>query len=124
MRKIAWFGLLLTVLCGGCMLMSRNNPTKEDNKELAALQQQYVLEYRQLHPEAATAGDSASTGGGYAVISDGRRDTLRSFFLRYRAYINHYERDKLNNKDQAAFDSLRGSIDSCLTILPEKNGER
>ena len=118
MRKIAGFCLVILAISTGCQLMSRNNPTKEDNKELEALFGQYYEDRMRLFPLEATAnGDNRFNNLLPIDFTDQYRDSLRAFYNKYLALVTHFERDKLNENDGVSFDIFKREMEISLEGL-------
>jgi uncharacterized protein (DUF885 family) len=118
MRKIACLCLSILIFNTGCQLMSRNNPTREANTELAALFNQYYEDRMRLFPLEATAnGDNRFNHLLPVDFTDTYRDTLRAFYNRYLAFITHFERETLNSNDGVSYDIFKREMEISLEGL-------
>jgi uncharacterized protein (DUF885 family) len=118
MRKIAWLCLLVLVMNTGCQLMSKNNPTREDNTELAALFNQYYEDRMRLFPLEATAnGDNRFNHLLPVDFTQVYRDTLHAFYDRYLVFINSFNRESLNSNDGISYDIFKREMEMSLEGL-------
>src|SRR4051794_16168391 len=87
---------------------NNTNRSKEDNKGLATLFNNYYEERLTLYPLEATAvGDKRYNNLLPVDISNSYRDTLRNFYNRYLTYLSKSDRESLNDKDKISFDVFK-----------------
>ena len=100
-----------------------NNNTKEgemktDNKDLAALFENYYNERMQLVPiESTQNGDTANNDKLFADFTDSYRDKYKEFFGRYLAEIKKYNRDELSENDKISYDIFKREMEITLEGL-------
>lgn len=105
--KKYFFVILCFSMLAGCKL-SNSNQTMEDNKELAALLDKYYEERLQFFPlEATLSGDDRYNDTWYVDFTDSYRQKLKTFYSKYQAYINKFERDALDENDQLSYDVFK-----------------
>lgn len=108
--------LLFVCFFIGCKVGT--NPTKEDNKELSALFEKYYNERLSLFPfEATTVGDDRFNDKLVLEFTDSYRNQLKAFYTKYLAFVNHFERDYLNENDQISFDIFKREMEMGLEGL-------
>lgn len=111
-----FYVLLLACFFIGCKVGT--NPTKEDNKELSALFEKYFNERLSLFPfEATTIGDNRFNDQLVLEFTDAYRNQVRDFYSKYLTFINHFERDYLNENDQISFDVFKREMEMGLEGL-------
>jgi uncharacterized protein (DUF885 family) len=102
--------------------LSNMNDTKEPNKELAALFEQYYEERLQLFPlEATAAGDNRYNDKLYADFTDSYRKKLAEFYNKYKTFVTKFERENLNNNDQISYDIFLREMNMSLEGLTYNN---
>jgi len=110
-----------TLFLSACKL-SNMNQTKEPNKELAALFEQYYEERLQLFPlEATAAGDNRYNDKLYADFTDSYRKKLTDFYSKYKTLVTKFERENLNNNDQISYDIFLREMNMSLEGLTYNN---
>jgi uncharacterized protein (DUF885 family) len=109
--------LTLIILALGCKL-SNTNPTKEDNKELSTLFNNYWEDRMRLLPLEATAtGDNRYNDKLAIDFTESYRDSLRNFYNLYKTYISKYDRDNLNESDRISYDIFKREMEINLEGL-------
>jgi uncharacterized protein (DUF885 family) len=102
MKKISLVAFAILFL-SGCKL-SNTNPGRENNKELAALLDNYYDERLRLFPLEATAiNDPRFNNLLPADFTDTYRQSLESFYNRYLTYIGQYDPENLNDQDRLSY---------------------
>ena len=113
--KFIYVVFVMSILMG-CKLGT--NPTKEDNKELAALFEKYYDERMSLFPfEATTVGDNRYNDVLMIEFTNSYRAKVKDFYNRYLAFINHFEREYLNENDQLSYDIFKREMEMGLEGL-------
>jgi uncharacterized protein (DUF885 family) len=113
--KFIYVVFVMSILMG-CKLGT--NPTKEDNKELAALFEKYYDERMSLFPfEATTVGDNRYNDVLMIEFTNSYRAQVKDFYNRYLAFINHFEREYLNENDQLSYDIFKREMEMGLEGL-------
>lgn len=106
MKKIVFIALVIlsTVACS----TGKNDNVKGDNKDLAALFDNYYEQRLKLYPLEATAiGDTRYNDLLPFDITDSYRDTLTNFYNKYLTYVSKYNRENLNDKDKINYDVFK-----------------
>ncbi len=106
MKKIiiVAFALLSVSACK----LSNKNQGREENKELAALFNNYYEQRLKLYPLEATAiGDNRYNSLLPVDFTDSYRDTLKNFYNQYLTYVSKYDRENLNDKDKISYDDFK-----------------
>jgi uncharacterized protein (DUF885 family) len=92
--------------------------TKQDNKDLATLFDNYYNERMQLIPlESTQNGDSTNNDKLYPDFTDSYREKYRQFFTHYLDEIKKYNRDDLSNNDQIGYDIFKREMEITLDGL-------
>lgn len=113
--KFIYVVFVMSILMG-CKLGT--NPTKEDNKELAALFEKYYDERMSLFPfEATTVGDNRFNDVLMIEFTNSYRAQVKDFYNRYLTFINHFEREYLNENDQLSYDIFKREMEIGLEGL-------
>ncbi len=108
--------ILFIFFFAGCKVGT--NPTKEDNKELSALFEKYYDERMSLFPfEATTAGDNRFNDQLVIEFTDSYRKKIKDFYSKHLAYVNHFERNYLNDNDQISYDIFKREMEMGLEGL-------
>lgn len=111
MRRILFIAFVAISFIS-CQLNSRTNPTKEPNKELAALFDKYYDERLRFYPlEATQISDPRYNNLLPIDFTDNYRDSLRTFYKNYLTYVTKYERDNLNANDQISYDIFKREME-------------
>jgi uncharacterized protein (DUF885 family) len=119
--KYLLFACLACVLVSGCFLSS-SNVTKEPNKELAALFERYYEDRMKLYPlEATSNGDNRYNNILKIDFTDSYRDSLKTFYSNYLAYVTKYDREKLNSNDEVSYDIFKREMEMNLEGLTFKD---
>lgn len=116
MKKIIF--LLLSI----CIFVSCNenkepkkSTTKEDNKQLSALFENYYDQRMQLFPlEATMSGEMAYNNLLPADFTDSYLKKLKTFFTNYSDSISNYQRENLNDNDQKSYDLFQYEMKMAL----------
>ncbi len=117
MRTSHYFLLGLIVVVVSCKLSS-SNASGSDNKELAALFNNYWEDRMELFPLEATAlGDNRYNDRLPIDFTDSYRDSLRNFFSRYKTLLTKYDRESLNENDRISYDIFKREMDISLDGL-------
>jgi len=112
--KHLFFLLIVAMGLPGCFL-SNSNVTKEPNKELAALFDRYYEERLKFYPLEATAiGDNRYNNQLAIDFTTQYRDSLKAFFIRYKAVAGKYDRLNLDARDQLSFDVFTREMDLAI----------
>ena len=99
-------------------ILNNINQHNADNKELAILFDNYYEDRMKLYPlEATQNGDNRYNDKLYADFTDNYRKQLKEFYTNYLAYINHYEREQLNENDKISFDVFKREMEMNLEGL-------
>lgn len=113
--KFIYVVFVMSILMG-CKLGT--NPTKEENKELVALFEKYYDERMSLFPfEATTVGDNRYNDVLMIEFTNSYRAKVKDFYNRYLAFINHFEREYLNENDQLSYDIFKREMEMGLEGL-------
>jgi uncharacterized protein (DUF885 family) len=92
--------------------------SKNDNKELAALLENYYSERMQLIPiESTQNGDSANNDKLFADFTDNYRNKYKQFFQHNLDEIKKYNREELNENDQLSYDIFKREMEMTLEGL-------
>ncbi len=87
--------------------LSNTNQGKEDNKELAALFNNYYEDRLKLYPlEATSIGDKRYNNLLPIDFTGSYRDTLKEFYNRYLTYVSKYDRETLDDQDKLSYDDF------------------
>src|SRR5689334_19481840 len=118
MRKLFYLALSLVTFasCNNSEnKSSANEAGKEDNKDLAALFENYYQERMQLLPlESTQNGDSANNDKIYPDFTDSYRAKLKEFFDRELKEIGKYDREKLSDNDRISYDIFKREMEISL----------
>lgn len=102
-------------------LLSCHQPDQapqKDNKDLAALFENYYQERMQIVPmEATQNGDSINNNTLPADFTDSYREKYRQFFGHYLDAIKQYNRESLNENDRNSYDIFRREMEITLEGL-------
>lgn len=113
--------LCLCILLSSCQLSNRN-VTGEDNKELAALLDNYYEERLQFYPiEATINGDERYNDRLLIDFTDEHRSRLRSFYKNQLTYLTRFDRENLNANDQLSYDVLKRELEVNIEALGFKD---
>ncbi len=113
--------LCLCLLLSSCQLSNRN-VTGEDNKELAALLDNYYEERLQFYPiEATINGDERYNDRLLIDFTDEHRLKLRSFYKDQLTYLTRFDRENLNTNDQLSYDVLKRELEVNIEALGFKD---
>ncbi|MDB5190905.1 MAG: hypothetical protein JWQ96_468 [Segetibacter sp.] len=116
MKKILLIALSAATF-SGCFL-SNSNVSKEDNKELATLFNNYYEDRMKLFPlEATTNGDNRYNDRLPIEFTNSYRDTLKTFYSNYLTYISKYDREALSANDQISFDIFKREMQMSIEGL-------
>ena len=118
MKKLI-LALLVLMLIVSCNT-GKKEATKiiDDNKELGTLLEKYYNERMQLYPLEATAnGDSSFNNLLPADFTDSYRAKLRDFFTNYKASLEKFNRDHLDDNDKKSYDIFQYEIKMALDGL-------
>lgn len=119
--KYVLSGLCLCLLLSSCQLSNRN-VTGEDNKELAALLDNYYEERLQFYPiEATINGDERYNDRLLIDFTDEHRSRLRSFYKNQLTYLTRFDRENLNTNDQLSYDVLKRELEVNIEALGFKD---
>ena len=103
------------------MIACNNNEKAEiktDNKDLAALFENYYNERMQLIPiESTQNGDTVNNDKLFADFTDSYREKYRQFFSHYLDEIKKYNRDNLSENDQLSYDVFKREMEITLDGL-------
>lgn len=117
MRILHYFFLSLVVAVVSCKL-SNTNASSSDNKELAALFNNYWQERMEMFPLEATAlGDNRYNDRLPIDFTDSYRDSLQNFFSKYKTFLTKYDREALNENDRISYDIFKREMDISLEGL-------
>ncbi len=110
---------ILLLLCSALYLCSCTNPAQTppagNNKDLAALFDQYYEERLTFFPMEATAnGDNRYNDKLYADFTDSYRARTKAFFEKYDKAIKAFDRETLNDKDKINYDCFVYGVKSDL----------
>ena len=114
---------LLLLFIAPLFFIACNNKKKEaemknDNKDLAALFENYYNERMQLVPiESTQNGDTTNNDKLYADFTDSYRDKYKEFFGRYLSEIKKYNRDELSENDKISYDIFKREMEITLEGL-------
>lgn len=110
MKKVIFF-LTIIFIASSCK-PGKINQVKEDNKDFASLLDKYYDERMHMFPvEATTNGDTRFNNLLPADFTDSYRKKLEVFFNSYKASLNLFKREKLNDNDKISDDIFRYEID-------------
>jgi uncharacterized protein (DUF885 family) len=113
--------LCLCLLLSSCQLSNRN-VTGEDNKELAALLDNYYEERLQFYPiEATINGDERYNDRLLIDFTDEHRSRLRTFYKEQLTYLTRFDRENLNANDQLSYDVLKRELEVNIEALGFKD---
>ncbi|HEV8283452.1 MAG TPA: DUF885 domain-containing protein [Chitinophagaceae bacterium] len=118
MKKIS-----LSLFVASLFFMACNNDNKKiemktDNKDLAALFENYYKERMQLVPlESTQNGDTINNDKLFADFTDSYREKYKQFFSRYLDEIKKYNRDELSENDQLSYDIFKREMEMTLEGL-------
>ena len=116
MKKILFFSFAIFTIAA-CKL-SNTNPGKEANKELFALLNNYYEDRLKLFPlEGTGIGDNRYNNLLPIDFTDSYRDTLKSFYNRYRIYVSQYDRENLSDQDKLSYDVFKREMEINLKGL-------
>ena len=89
-----------------------------DNKDLAALFENYYTERMLLIPvESTQNGDSTNNDKLFADFTDSYREKYKQFFSHYLDEIKKYNRDELSENDQLSYDIFKREMEITLEGL-------
>ena len=101
-----------------CSNDKKKTEMKNDNKDLAALFENYYTERMRLIPvESTQNGDSTNNDKLFADFTDSYREKYRRFFSNYLDEIKKYNRDELNGNDQLSYDIFKREMEITLEGL-------
>ena len=101
-----------------CSNDKKKTEMKNDNKDLAALFENYYTERMRLIPvESTQNGDSTNNDKLFADFTDSYREKYRQFFSNYLDEIKKYNRDELNGNDQLSYDIFKREMEITLEGL-------
>ena len=99
-------------------ILNNVNQHNTDNKDLAVLLDNYYEERMQLFPlEATQNGDNRYNDKLYADFTEGYHSKLKEFYTNYLAYINHFDREQLDDNDKVSFDVFKREMEMSLEGL-------
>lgn len=97
---------------------NKQTTPQNDNKEFAALLENYYNERMQLIPvESTQNGDSAYNDKLYADFTDSYREKYKTFFTRYLNDVKKYNRDELDDNDKISYDIFKREMEMVLEGL-------
>ncbi len=118
MKKAVFILLILSSIMTSSCILNNINQHNADNKELAILFDNYYEDRMKLFPlEATQNGDNRYNDKLYADFTDTYRAQLKEFYTNYLAYINHYDREQLNENDKISFDVFKREMEMNLQGL-------
>lgn len=114
MKKVVFAGLFLIVISCATREMSSVKP----ENAFAKFTDRYYEEFLRLHPlEATQIADNRYNARLPIDISATYRDSLRSFYQRYRDSLQHFDRSKLLKQQQISYDILQHETNLQLELL-------
>jgi uncharacterized protein (DUF885 family) len=117
MKKFTTIFIIFVLFFASCDNKQTTN-TKEDNKDLASLFDNYYKERMQLVPiESTQNGDTTNNDKLDADFTDSYREKYRQFFSHYLDEIKKYNRDDLSNNDQTSYDIFKREMEITLEGL-------
>jgi uncharacterized protein (DUF885 family) len=118
MKKIFFLALVISFVACQQKKADSSSTTTEDNKQLAAMFENYYNGRMQLFPlEATINGDTSYNNLLPADFTDGYRHQLTDFFTAYNDSISKYKRDDLNDNDKKSYDIFKYEMDMELRGL-------
>jgi len=117
MKKIS---LMLSIASLFVIACSNDKKKTEmnDNKDLAALFENYYTERMLLIPvESTQNGDSTNNDKLFADFTDSYREKYKQFFSHYLDEIKKYNRDELSENDQLSYDIFKREMEITLEGL-------
>ena len=118
MKKAVFILLILSSIMTSSCILNNTNQHNAANKELAVLFDNYYEDRMKLFPlEATQNGDNRFNDKLYADFTDQYRAQLKEFYTNYLAYINHYDREQLNENDKISFDVFKREMEINLEGL-------
>ncbi len=114
---------LLLLLALGTLMISCNQAispgsSKENNKQLAALFENYYNGRMQIFPmESTQNGENAYNDLLPAEFTDSYREKLRQFFAANLDSIQKFDREQLNEMDQTSYDIFKREMEMTLEGL-------
>ncbi|MEO5564354.1 MAG: DUF885 domain-containing protein [Chitinophagaceae bacterium] len=114
--------LLLLLIIGSifisCNNQSTQSTTKESNKELASLFENYYNGRMELYPTEATLnGDSRYNDQLNAEFTDSYRNKIKEFFTANLDAIKKFDREQLTDVDQTSYDIFKREMEMTLEGL-------
>ena len=107
----------ISIIFAACQL-SNSNVTGEDNKELAALMDNYYEQRLKFYPiEATINGDGRYNDLLFIDFTDAHRAKLKQFYEEQRIYLTKFDRRHLNTSDQLNYDVLKRELDIYTELL-------
>ena len=92
--------------------------SKDDNKDLAALFENYYNERMEMVPiESTQNGDTINNDKLFADFTDSYREKYKQFFSHYLDEIKKYDRDALNENDRVSYDIFKREMEMTLEGL-------
>jgi uncharacterized protein (DUF885 family) len=117
-RKISLSLLVASQFFIACNNDNTKTEMKNDNKDLAALFENYYNERMQLVPiESTQNGDTVNNDKLFADFTDSYREKYKQFFSHYLDEIKKYHRDDLNKNDQLSYDIFKREMEMTLEGL-------
>ena len=99
-------------------ILNNINQHNTDNKDLAVLFNNYYEERMQLFPlEATQNGDNRFNDKLYADFTEEYHSKLKEFYTNYLAYINHFDREQLDDNDKVSFDVFKREMEMSIEGL-------
>jgi uncharacterized protein (DUF885 family) len=118
MKKYCLLFSLAFLFFFSCNDNNKKAEIKKDNKDLAALFENYYNERMQLVPiESTQNGDSANNNKLFADFTDSYREKYNQFFSRYLDEIKKYNRDELSENDKISYDIFKREMEMTLEGL-------
>jgi uncharacterized protein (DUF885 family) len=118
MKKISLMLSLASLFVIACNNNNKETEMKNDNKDVAALFENYYTERMRLIPvESTQNGDSTNNDNLFADFTDSYREKYKQFFSHYLDEIKKYNRDELSENDQLSFDIFKREMEITLEGL-------
>src|ERR1700741_4888783 len=118
LSKIILSLLVASIFFFACNSNKQNAEMKTDNKDLAALFENYYNERMALIPiESTQNGDSINNDKLFADFTDSYREKYKQFFSHYLDEIKKYTRDELSANDQLSYDIFKREMEITLEGL-------
>ena len=110
-KTILIITILVSLMTSSCIL-NNVNQHNADNKDMAVLFDNYYEERMKLFPlEATQNGDNRYNDILIADFTDSYQSKLKEFYSNYLAYINHIDREQLNENDKVSFDVFKREME-------------